>query len=186
MLISHLQGSVAFTWEQFPSECSINESENDTFKITAASTRVSELTHLPLSPHICQWIGWALVQIMACRLFGTKLLSKPMLGYYQLDPYEQIKWILNQNTKVFIHKNASEYIVCEMTTILSRGQWVNREACHAYTVVSHHNMVQYNMIMLITCQLPRQSVTLWHTAWQWKNRVSNRCWIHNQHSILMG
>ena len=37
-----------------------------------------------------QWT-WllALVQIMACRLFGAKPLSKPILGYYQLDPYEQ-------------------------------------------------------------------------------------------------
>ena len=32
------------------------------------------------------WIGSALVQIMACRLFGAKPLSKPMLGYWQLDP----------------------------------------------------------------------------------------------------
>ena len=28
-----------------------------------------------------QWIGSALAQIMACRLFGTKALSKPMLDY---------------------------------------------------------------------------------------------------------
>ena len=33
-----------------------------------------------------QWIGSALVQIMACRLFGAKPLSKPMLDYCQLDP----------------------------------------------------------------------------------------------------
>ena len=33
-----------------------------------------------------QWIGLALVQIMACRLFGAKPLSKPKLGYNQLDP----------------------------------------------------------------------------------------------------
>ena len=32
------------------------------------------------------WIGSCLVWIMACRLFGAKLLSKPMLGYCQLDP----------------------------------------------------------------------------------------------------
>ena len=47
------------------------------------------LTHFPLVPHICtymwQWIGWALVQIMACRLSGAKPLSKPMMGYRQLD-----------------------------------------------------------------------------------------------------
>ena len=38
---------------------------------------------------MCQWIWSVLVKIMACRLFGTKLLSKPMLHYCQLDPWEQ-------------------------------------------------------------------------------------------------
>ena len=32
----------------------------------------------------------ALVRIMACRQFGAKPLSKPMLGDCQLDPWEQI------------------------------------------------------------------------------------------------
>ena len=36
-----------------------------------------------------QWIGSALVQIMACRLFGAKPLSEPMLAYCQLDSWEQ-------------------------------------------------------------------------------------------------
>ena len=39
--------------------------------------------------HMCQWIRSALVQIMACCLFGTKPLSKPMLGYCRMEPYEQ-------------------------------------------------------------------------------------------------
>ena len=34
-----------------------------------------------------QWIGSALVQIIACLLFSTKPLSKPMLCYFQLAPY---------------------------------------------------------------------------------------------------
>ena len=34
--------------------------------------------------HIHQWIKSALLQIMACRLFGAKPLSKPMLGYWPL------------------------------------------------------------------------------------------------------
>ena len=42
-------------------------------------------TSPPNATYIRQWIGSALVQIMACRLFGTKPLSKPMQGYYQLD-----------------------------------------------------------------------------------------------------
>ena len=40
----------------------------------------------PSAAYMCQWIGSALVQIMACRLIGDKPLSKPMLGYCQLDP----------------------------------------------------------------------------------------------------
>ena len=41
----------------------------------------------PSAAYMCQSIGLALVQIMACRLFGAKPLSKPMLGYCQLDPW---------------------------------------------------------------------------------------------------
>ena len=51
------------------------------------------LGHLPLVLHIqCmrQSTGLALAQIMSCRLLGAKPLSKPMLGYCQLGPWEQI------------------------------------------------------------------------------------------------
>ena len=40
----------------------------------------------PSAAYMRQWIGSTLVQIMACRLFGAKSLSKPVLGYCQLDP----------------------------------------------------------------------------------------------------
>ena len=43
----------------------------------------------PRAAYMHQWIGSALVQIMACRLFSTKPLSKPRLVYFQLDPQEQ-------------------------------------------------------------------------------------------------
>ena len=43
----------------------------------------------PSAAYMRQWIGSALVQIMACRLFGAKPLSKPLLGYCQLNPQEQ-------------------------------------------------------------------------------------------------
>ena len=39
-----------------------------------------------IDAYMCQWIRSALVQIMACHLFGAKPSSKPMLGYCQLDP----------------------------------------------------------------------------------------------------
>ena len=71
-----------------------------------------------------QWIGSALVQIMACRLFGAKPLSKPVLGYCQLNPQEQILVKFYKNKKLFSRKNASKNIVCEIAAILSRGEWV--------------------------------------------------------------
>ena len=39
----------------------------------------------PSAAYMRKSIGTALVQIVA-RLFGAKQLSKPMLGYFQLDP----------------------------------------------------------------------------------------------------
>ena len=43
----------------------------------------------PSAAYVRQWIVSALVQIMACRLFGGKPLSKLMLDYHQLDTPEQ-------------------------------------------------------------------------------------------------
>ena len=58
--------------------------------ITTSSIFHWSLTHPLSAAYIRQSIGSALIQIMACRLFGTNLLSKPMLVYCQLDHSEQI------------------------------------------------------------------------------------------------
>ena len=55
----------------------------------------------------------ALVQIMACRLFGAKLLSKPMLGYCQLDPWEQTSVKFESKYKTFVGENTIENVVCQ-------------------------------------------------------------------------
>ena len=39
----------------------------------------------PRAVYIRQWTGSALVQAMACRLFGAKPLPKPMLAYRQMN-----------------------------------------------------------------------------------------------------
>ena len=75
-----------------------------------------------------RWIGSALAQIMTCRLFGAKPLSKPMLCYCQLAPSKKkLQWNLDQNTKSFIHEHASEHIVCEKQPFCPGGdessQW---------------------------------------------------------------
>ena len=57
---------------------------------------------------------------MACRLFGTKPLSKPM--------WVIVNWALrnfNHNTKYLMNKNSSHIIICDMTAILFRERWVS-------------------------------------------------------------
>ena len=64
------------------------------------------LTH-PTPPgavYMRQWTGSALVQIMACRLLGTNPLSKPMLGYCQLDPQEQTSVKFQSKYKKWRHQ----------------------------------------------------------------------------------
>ena len=74
------------------------------------------------SPHCAlnmrQWIGSALVQIMDCRLLGTKPLYTPMLGYYQLDLKNKFSEILIK-IQNFHSQNASENIICESAATLS-------------------------------------------------------------------
>ena len=78
------------------------------------------LTHRPLMPHILrQLIGSALVEIMVYRLLGAKPLSKSMLIIVNWTLRNNFQCNFNQNTKLFIHENAFETIVCEMLAILS-------------------------------------------------------------------
>ena len=83
------------------------------------------LAHPPSAAYMRQWIRWALVQMMACHLFGAKLLSKPMLVVINWTLKNKLQWNFDQNAKLFIHENASENNICKMAAILSRGRWVN-------------------------------------------------------------
>ena len=79
----------------------------------------------PTATYMRQWNGSALVQIMAGHLFSVP-------SYYLNQCWVIVNWSLgnnlqwnfNQNTKLFIHKNAFENIVCEIAVILSIGKWV--------------------------------------------------------------
>ena len=81
------------------------------------------LTHLSIVRHKYISKTGFVFQIMDCRPFGTKLLSKQTLCYWHLR--NAVHWYCTRNTKRFIYKNAYEIIVCETATILSRGRWVN-------------------------------------------------------------
>ena len=82
--------------------------------------------HLPLVPHIC-------VSVSGQHWFRYWLVAYSASSHYLNQCWVIFKWTLrnklewncNQNTQLFIHKNASEYIVCEMAAILSRGRLVN-------------------------------------------------------------
>ena len=59
----------------------------NTNEITHSDNAINSST--PWATFMRQWIGSSLVQIMACRLFGAKPLSEPMLVYCQLDSWKQ-------------------------------------------------------------------------------------------------
>ena len=62
-------------WHSVSQEVHLNLIQDTYLKIVLTS----KITYM------CHWIGSALVQIMAWCLFSNKPLSKPMLGYWQLD-----------------------------------------------------------------------------------------------------
>ena len=55
----------------------------------------------PSATYMRLWNGSSLVQIMDCRLDGTKPLSEPMLTYCQLEPREHISMKLYLKFKYF-------------------------------------------------------------------------------------
>ena len=54
------------------------------------SPRAQCVNSSPLSTaYMRQWTGSTLLQVMACRLFGSQPLPEPMMTVCQLDPQEQ-------------------------------------------------------------------------------------------------
>ena len=59
----------------------------------------------PIAAYMRQWAGSALVQAMACSLFGAKTLPGPMLINCRLN---KLQWNSNLNSIIFIQENATE------------------------------------------------------------------------------
>ena len=111
----------------------------------------------PSATYTRQLIRSILAQIDARCLFGAKPLSKPMVGYFQMYPSEQ----MYQNTKLFIHENASKTIVCEMAAIFSKGYELKEPgSCMAFTFLIKQNFVYsiltieilFNQAVFIRCE----------------------------------
>ena len=63
----------------------------------------------PSATYMHQWIGSALVEIMACHLVGAKPLSQPRLEYcYNWSIRNKLQWNFNQNQYILIQGNAFE------------------------------------------------------------------------------
>ena len=83
-------------------------------------------SHSPSAAYMRQWTRSALVQIMACRLFGAKPLFKPMLFFFSIGPFwtnwSEI-WIEMQNfsfTKMHLKmhlkvRNGGHFVQGEMS-----------------------------------------------------------------------
>ena len=72
-----------------------------------------------------QWLGCALVQIMACRHYQNQcwiIISWTLRNKFQ--------WNFNQSfNQIFIQENAFENVFCEMAAILSRGDGLVHVKC---------------------------------------------------------
>ena len=119
---------------------------------------------LPTATYMRQWIGPALVQIMACRLFGTTPLSKPMLDYCSWTLRNKIQWHSNQNTRIFIHKNAHENVGCRYGSHFCPGE-VELKRCLA----AFNRLVAFGQHRRLQCVCTDHINLLRHygPSWRW-------------------
>ena len=61
----------------------------------------------PSATYMGQWTRITLVQVMACRLFGTKPLPELMVNHWQRGPWEQTSVKLELKFKTFHSRNCN-------------------------------------------------------------------------------
>ena len=88
----------------------------------------------PNAANMRQWIGSALVQVMACRLFGVMLWHEPILTFRQLVLKEQTIVKFKSKYTTFHLWKCIWKCHWEIAAILSRGRWVNGFQCNAVWV----------------------------------------------------
>ena len=100
-----LVGFERFTWGQFHMKCS-----RYIFLAWMMILKITDLTHWGWVTHIC-----------VDKLTKPSHYLNQCWAIINWTLRDKLQWNFNQNTKHFIHKNASENIVFEMAAILSRG-----------------------------------------------------------------
>ena len=134
------------------------------FSIFVLPTSCCNLFHSspPNATYMHQWIASALVQIMACRLFCAKPLSKPMLCYINWTFRNKLQWNFNQNTSHFICENASQTSSAKWWPFCPGGD----ELCRDF----HHCMLLTHMAMMDGCTVAMTMTWIWQ--WQWQRTVT--------------
>ena len=113
-------------------------SSNDTPLVNSSS---------PVAAYMRQRIRSALVQIMVVAYSAPGHCLNQCWDIVDWNPRNKFQRNLNLTIKLFIHENASENIVCEMTAILSRGEdeltrevpwqyarWFRMKSCERYSL----------------------------------------------------
>ena len=148
--------------------------------LTSEFTGLS-LTHWPLGDvalilkvwflnSLCRTVvglGWVFLRFGAVRQQAIILASvDPDLSQYlnlccvdvNWTLKNKLQWNYNQNTKLFIHENAFETILCEMAAILPRERWVKGFQCwqvrtNLNQVLPVFRLTQMSYMSVLTCWL---------------------------------
>ena len=124
--------------------------------------RVKQLK--PKEAYMRQWTRPSLVQIMSCRLFGAKALSKPSRAYCQLESREHISMKYFVKFKSF-QENAFENVICEKAGILSRFQCVNWFSSCKLSLNSHSLKIQTRNFRLLAWTKKNHVAFFFKTLW---------------------
>ena len=98
-------------------------------------------TSPPRSAYMRHWTRSALVQVMACRLFGAKPLHKPMLIYCQLGPWEQTSMKFASKYKTFHIWNCKWKCRLRNGGHFVQGGWVKSNELTVHIVVGNHQEI---------------------------------------------
>ena len=127
----------------------------------------------PCATYMHQWIGLALVQIMVVAYSAPSHHLNQCWVIVNWTLRNKLQWNFNQNIKLSIHENASEYIICEKAAILSRGRWVNEAndlSTHSTETVA---WIQWN-VMNYLCHFIHYLQRACMQNWSWNVSV----WIY--------
>ena len=138
---------------------------------------------LRLSDAYMRWESMpTLVQIMACRLFGAKPLSEPMLTYCRLGPQEKIS-INFLSEKIFIHALFDYFhpLKCIWISCLPNGgHFLHSSMCPALTSMSGHIGEVLRIHKLMWQLLENLLCPLWHVACSREHKRDGPQWAGHE------